>query len=46
LQTRQRLTGAELGEIAELRKKLKRIDGDVAMMLVLRTRLSGGHNWF
>jgi hypothetical protein len=46
LQTRQRLTGAELGEIAELRKKLKRIDGDVAMTLVLRTRLSGGHNWF
>ena len=46
LQTRQRLTEDELGEIAELRKKLKRIDGDVAMMLVLRTRLSGGHNWF
>ena len=46
LQTRQRLTEAELGEIAELRKKLKCIDADVAMMLVIDTRLNGGHNWF
>lgn len=46
LQTRQRLTEDELEEVAELRKKLRRIDGDLAMMLVIRTRLDGGHNWF
>jgi hypothetical protein len=46
LQTRQVLSEVELGEVAELRKKLKRIDADVAMMLVIKTRLNGGHNWF
>jgi hypothetical protein len=46
LQTRQVLTEAELAEVAELRKKLKRIDADVAMMLVIRTSLHGGWNWF
>jgi hypothetical protein len=44
LQTRQRLTEAELAEIVELRKRLKRIDGDVAMLLVVKTRLHGGFN--
>ena len=46
LQTRQVLSEVELGEVAELRKKLKRIDADVAMMLEIRTSLHGGHNWF
>jgi hypothetical protein len=46
LQTRQPLTEAELAEVVELRRKLRRIDGDLAMMEVVRTRLHGGINWF
>jgi hypothetical protein len=46
LQTRQALTEEEIAEVVELRKKLRRIDGDLAMMLVIRTRLHGGVSWF
>lgn len=42
----ERLTEAELGEVRELRKHLKRIDGDVAMLLVIERRLKGGLLFF
>jgi hypothetical protein len=44
--TREHLTEAELGEVVELRKKIRRADADAVMMLVVRTRLNGGWNWF
>jgi hypothetical protein len=46
LQTREKLSEAELAEVVELRRKLRRIDADVAMMLVIDTRLNGGYSWF
>ena len=46
LRTRQALSVAEVAEVAELRKRIRRADGDAVMMLVLTTRLNGGHNWF
>ena len=46
LRTRQVLTEAELAEVVELRKRIRRANADAAMMLVIDHRLNGGHNWF
>ncbi|MGH8588725.1 MAG: hypothetical protein ACREXX_05105 [Gammaproteobacteria bacterium] len=38
---------ADLAEVSELRKRIRRVDADTAMLLVIETRLGrGGWNFF
>lgn len=46
LRTRQPLTEAEVAEVAELRKRIRRADADAAMPLVIESRLRGGLQFF
>ena len=46
LQTRQPLTEAEVAEIAELRKRIRRADADAVMLLVIESRPRGGLLFF
>jgi len=46
LRTRQALTEAEVAEVAELRKRIRRADGDKIMLLVIETRARGGLQFF
>ena len=46
LRTRQALTEAEVGEVAELRKRIRRADADKIMLLVIEARLRGGLQFF
>lgn len=44
--SREPLNDAELGEVVELRKRIRRADGDKVLLLVIETRLRGGLLFF
>jgi hypothetical protein len=46
LQARQKLSEAELAEVVELRKRIRRADADAALLLVIETRLKSGVVFF
>jgi len=39
------LNEAELAEVVEIRKRIRRLDADTAMLLVIENRLRGGYNF-
>jgi hypothetical protein len=46
LRTRQPLNDAELAELPELRRRIKRADSDSVLVLIIETRLRGGYTFF